>query len=277
MTVSRAVALPELDVGMPADGPASNPMSASHGPMRSTNARSARRRKSPYHRPFPSGPPSTGVLCDTMEAMEVSTRSGLRSSTRRNSSDAMPRFGGPLSRQLAKEAEWKAKLAGERQSWWGVAAMGLDPAMMIDPAAAGAALDAAAAPTGKGAGMVESASQAALRTLARGRNHARADIASVEQWRRAAVDQFLSGGKAGAAPAPPVQPSPLVPASAVMPTRSPGHFERKYGNRGRLPSLSARQRSRLRVSADASHVREEQNAAMRRRVFTSVFFEQPAA
>jgi len=263
----------------------------SGGAIRSSK-RSAVKRKSPYARPVVApGPPTTG-LSGAMGALAVDVglgstwEQGLRSSSRRKQlqtprgfGDSLGSLGGPLSRQSAKEAEWKAKLARDQTtSWWDMAKMNVGPSGLEDPAVAFAkvASDAGAAPaSAPPAALVASDSKAALKTLARGRNHARADMASVNQWRDSAIDSFLSGGPSGASSSrgtrgtPPV-PSMLAPVTSSVPEHSPGHMERKYGNRrARLPPLSGRQRSQLAEASDASRQREAANVVERHRVFVA--------
>ena len=247
----------------------------SGGPIHSSGRRSSRR-KSPYAAcPPPTVGPSVPLGGMTIGSGPPSSSTRSRLSGKHATFDSLepmsgaplsggPLSSGPLSRQLRKEAKWKAKLAREHTTWWDVAAMGRDGLTVGDPSSARAEGDPTAiAPCPPAAGLVESASHSSLCTLARGRNHARADIASVEQWRNRAVDRFL--GSSGEAQMASDTPPPLVPTSSAL--HSPGHFTRKYGGRRglKLPPLGSR--SQVGRSQDGTLQREAFNAAMRARVF----------
>ena len=246
-------------------------MDSAGGAMRSNPRRSARR-TSPYGPP--PGPLTTGLSGAIGDLSVVSAKRKsppLRKSPPRKSpsrkapirqgafTDLMAATG-PLARQEQKEAEWKAKLAREKTSWWDAAALAVTDGTVsgsADPARSSSLRDASS--SSAPATLHESASQVALRTLARGRNHARADMKSVEQWRREAVDKFL-----GETPAPPsVKP---LPPTSTEPEHSPGHFDRRYGRRQRLPPLGNR-RSQLASASVASEARTRQTLSARQRAF----------
>ena len=173
-------------------------------------------------------------------------------------------LGGPLERQQAKEEKWKSRLSRNQTSWWDSAAL----AITERAAKADIAMVAAAAAAKRGNAEVHSARTMAedQRVLARGRNHARAEIARVEKWRDDAFAGFLGEKR----PEP-----PTLGYAEQMPSEeksfSPGHFDRLYGGgkKRALPPV----RSRVSHSADAAgasggkNLREMVNRSNRARVF----------
>jgi hypothetical protein len=151
---------------------------------------------------------------------------------------------GPIERQLVKEEEWKRRLARDKTSWWDTAAMGVATGRLTDTPP----------------DSVASQSEGKLRTLARGRNHARIELGHVQEWREAAFDSFLGGG-AGSSSEPKQAHKPI-------PQYSPGHFDRKYGGRGnRLPPLSRAQQKNVAKQVGAATSRETRNVEARKAVF----------
>ena len=155
----------------------------------------------------------------------------------------------PISRLKAKEAKAKAlkdRLSRTKTTWWDAAAVAtIDGTLAIDRA-----LNRSSCHAG-----------ATLITLAKGRMHAQADIADVEQWRAAATRKFLN------------EPSPKKPAPSAgdQSTVSPGHYQRKYGAQQALPPLRAaahlQRKLRLNSLAAAAQQREAATKDQRSHVF----------
>ena len=109
-----------------------------------------------------------------------------------------------------------------------------------------------------------------MRNLVRGRNHARADMCAVQEWKDQAVDSFL-GRSPVVRQSKRHEPGLGGPRDDGVPRHSPGHFERKYGRRTTssvskaLPPLR-QAHSKL---ADAAQQREARNAEARKNVFLS--------
>jgi hypothetical protein len=276
----RAVKLAPLEAALDAE------TAAAGGAIRSArqSARSARR-KSPYGGgggggkspakkappPFspskfvPAGPPTTGLSAE-LEGMALG-------SVTRAKAKAMieTAFGASvMERQKEKEEKWKARLARDKATWWDAAALSVCNSTT--------AINHAVTRTATGAESIDralkrasSSAEDSLLTLALGRNHARADMASVAEWKDAAMESFL-GGKKAVAPAP-------AKASTTLEPVSPGHFERKYGRqRQPLPPIAGRpadagafqaRRSRLASAASEAHQREASNQASREKAFMS--------
>lgn len=142
-----------------------------------------------------------------------------------SSSDPMPALGGgPMARQQQKEDRWRSKLERQRTSWWDSASIGVAQGMEEggqQPEQQHASL----------AALSRANSQGQLRTLARGRNHARAEARNIDAWRDAAVDGFLERR-------PPHQETVEEQADAEPESAtnfSPGHFDRHYRARPLKP------------------------------------------
>ena len=233
--MKRVVALTELKVGVTSSGDL-----GSAGAMRSAgNGRP--RRLSPYGKK-PDAAPSQRQQRkpDTFAQQQPEQQPGLRLGT----SDVIDHWAdvvktGPVLRQAAKEAEFKQKgqRAEDRASWWKVASM-KDPAQAVaDPSTL---------------------------NLARGRIHARADLASVEQWRLDACEAFLKGHHEASSA---VRRSPPRSVITALPEHSPGYYDRRYGGRAPMPPLRSRTRAVVAARSGASSAREAETVAMRRRVF----------
>ena len=270
--VRSVVNLAELDVNG-FDDQDSEKEQLSAGAIRSSlrNGR-AGRRKSPYgqesHKRTPglSGPVAgmsislvspTGLRSTTGRVL--ASPSASRSATRRVSEVARVMSKGPIARQEDKEKQWKEKLLRQQTSWWDAARMAHDAGetrCVGSNEHKGPVLK-----DGQPGSTAEAGSEAYLRTLARGRNHARADVASLEEWRSAMCDDFL-----GIRPEQNPKPKLLLPVSSEL-QHSPGHYHRRYGNRSQLQPL-ARQQKMIIASAHCKRSwREAQNLAARRTAF----------
>lgn len=159
---------------------------------------------------------------------------------------------GPLLRQQEKEDKWRQKL--QRQStWWDQANLALEEACRKTRDAARRAdshLDEAV----REAEKAHLDGKGALRTLMRGRNHAKAEVRKVDAWREEQFDKFLGAGTSR-------DPAPEAPPKHSAP--SPNHFERRYSTRRPLPPIKRATRDRIASQADASRSREAKNNAAR--------------
>ena len=160
--------------------------------------------------------------------------------------------GDPVERQRQREEKWKQRLSKQTTSWWDSASLAIqEGAQRADDKI-------------HGASKAIARTNGSLRTLARGRNHAKAECAKVDAWRDEAVANFL-GGEAGPSGTTAEDNEPLPEVDEHY---SPGHFDRRYKaqQRKKLPPL---RRSTLMRAAAAAHEREAQNLANRARVFVS--------
>ena len=252
--IAKVVELPALEV---AQRDEVDTALSSSGPLRSQPRRSARR-KSPYEKP-PPGPPTTGLsgpLCSMSMAgpgIDPFPRSGGRSGKQKvvKAGDLVSLMAkGPIARQQAKEKAWKSRLTQEKSSWWDAAAIGASGASGLHPDS-----------------ISSSGVKAELRTLCHARNHARADLRSVAEWRHGEIDSFV-GQSPTVAPTTEA-PSPIFQPTSIKPEHSPGHYDRKYGGRkGLLPPLKRGQRSKLQESALRVQQHETRNAEARRAAFS---------
>jgi hypothetical protein len=255
----------------PDGGPTSGPMRSGAKSSGKKKREKPRARFSPYKKPTaaPTPGPGPATLMSEMELGPISARTRAKRAhwttlppppvpaaaqqpTPVSAAGDPGTSGGsgPLERQVAKEDRWRQKL--DRQAtWWDSAALAITEKARTAELHLGEASRAAA----------KSARDSSLRTLLRARNHAKADVKEVEQWRNAAMDKFLGNEKvpAAAPPAPPQRPEPP----------SPDHFERLYGPRRSLPPLRMATRGRVADGAAAARERETRNAATRAAVFNA--------
>lgn len=173
------------------------------------------------------------------------------SSTLNASSSTEPTMigmGGPIERQNAREERFHARLEKQQTSWWDSAALAVAEKAQRTDMALVAATAAAQQTQGTLHASRPFANDRAL--LARGRNHARAEIARVDKWRDDAFATFLDERRAAT-------PMPVVPEQLPSEPKSfsPGHFDRLYGKKplvGKKILPPVRARGQVSKSADAA-------------------------
>ena len=160
---------------------------------------------------------------------------------------------GPIARQQQREDTWRKKLS-RSTTWWDSASAALgDVAAKAD------------IHLGK-ATRAQAASEGSLRTLVRGRNHAKAELRSLDSWRDDQIDQFLHGGRGSSS-----RRNESVQQLTLSSQLSPNHFERRYGaRRHALPPLSVQARDTLARSSAMARQREERNTQARANAFAGI-------
>lgn len=239
----------------------------SRGARSNGKAKREGRRFSPYKKVAPG--PAT-LLSEKVDGLELNGPISSRTRQKREKrtfvepaaadaakdardASSMPGCSGdPVERQKAKEDKFRKRLAREQTSWW-------DSAQLAVAEGAGR--------TNSSLGDVSRAAHAgSLRTLARGRNNARAEVRAVDAWRDNAMDEFVNGGPIQPPAPPPAEPKELPPAEINY---SPGHFDRRYNRKTRAAPLPPLRMTTATTRASASTQREAQNLANRKKVFGS--------
>ena len=160
--------------------------------------------------------------------------------------------GGPIARQKQKEDKWRQKLQNQDASWWTCANVAIAQEFSSRRQKADSLMETAS--------LAKLQSSSALRTLARGRAHAKAELSSISAWRDSAIDSFVG---APASDTPSVEPG--LPPKPDAP--SPGHFSRRYSKAKPLPPLKLTTRSKLGSNAAAARDREARTHAARAAAF----------